>query len=55
MKYIITYYEDEFSAVAEAEVEVNDISELSKLANEYYEQNLKDKVEVAGAKWRRAE
>jgi len=52
MKYSITYWEDEFTMIDEIEVEVDNVSELKKLADDYYDKNLKDK-NVGGARWRK--
>lgn len=53
MKYLIAFWEDEFSLVDEIEVEVNSIAEINKIIDKYYDENLKGKFDIAGTKWRR--
>lgn len=53
MKYLITYYEDEFTIVAETEVAVNNIVELESAADKYYKENLEGKHNLCGCRWTR--
>lgn len=50
MKYLVSYYEDAYSRVAETTIECNNEEELKKLVDKYCEENLKH-LEIAGAKW----
>lgn len=49
-KYIVTYWEDEWTCVAEVEMEAENENELRAKADKYYEENLTDK-NVCGARW----
>ena len=55
MKYKIIYYEDFFTSVDEVIVECKDESELSKLADQYYKENLAHLDNIAGANWCKVE
>lgn len=49
-KYLVTYWEDEFSCIAEIKIEAENEDEIRAKANKYYEENLLD-TNVGGAKW----
>jgi hypothetical protein len=49
MKYKVCYYEDEFTCVAETEIECEE-DEIHKKTDEYFEKNLQH-LDIAGAKW----
>lgn len=50
MKYLVSYYQDEYTLIHETEIECNE-NEIRDKTNKYYEENLQH-LEVAGAKWR---
>lgn len=49
-KFRVTYWEDEWSCVAETEIEAFDETDLKIKANNYYDSNLKNE-NIAGARW----
>ena len=50
MKYLVSYYEDEYTCAHEIEIESNE-EEIKEKVDEYNEENLKN-LEIAGANWR---
>jgi len=51
MKYLVSYYEDEYTIIHEIEIEC-DKEEIKEIVDKYYEENLKQ-FDIAGAKWRK--
>jgi len=51
MKYLVSYFEDEYTCVCEVEFECDE-NKIKDMADQYYEENLKH-LDIAGVNWRK--